>query len=55
MTNEIYDYKGELITPQDRFFVTEDGLVKLEDFDEYSGLTMGALLSYDEYVEYLED
>ena len=49
------DWKGNLLDSLDEVFLTEDGLVKKEDFSEYYGFVMPSLMKVFEYKEILEE
>lgn len=45
------DWKGSLLDLEDEIYLTEDGLVRKEDFSEYYGLVMPSLMKVFEYEE----
>ena len=45
------DWKGSLSGLEDKVYLTEDGLVKEEDFSEYRGLVMPDPMKVFEYEE----
>lgn len=47
------DWKGNYLQDTDDVYLTEDGLVKEEDFAEYYGLTMPSPIKVFEYKEML--
>ena len=49
------DWKGNLLDSLDEVYLTEDGLVREEDFSEYYGLVMSSLMKVFEYEEILKE
>lgn len=49
------DWKGNLLDLSDEVYLTEDGLVKKEDFSEYYGFVMPSLMKVFEYEEMLKE
>ena len=49
------DWKGCLLDLEDEIYLTEDGLVRKEDFSEYYGLVMPSLMKVFEYEEILKE
>lgn len=49
------DWKGNLLDSLDEVYLTEDGLVKKEDFSEYCGLVIPSLIKVFEYEEMLKE
>lgn len=49
------DWKGNLLDLSDEVYLTEDGLVKKEDFSEYYGFVMPSLMKVFEYKEMLKE
>lgn len=49
------DWKGNLLDSLDEVYLTEDGLVKKEDFSEYYGFVMPSIMKVFEYEEMLKE
>lgn len=49
------DWKGNLLDSLDEVYLTEDGLVRKEDFSEYYGFVMPSLMKVFEYEEMLKE
>lgn len=49
------DWKGNLLDSSDEVYLTEDGLVKKEDFSEYFGFVMPSLMKVFEYEDMLKE
>ena len=49
------DWKGNLLDSLDEVYLTEDGLVRKEDFSEYYGFVMPSLMKVFEYKEMLKE
>lgn len=49
------DWKGSLLDLEDEIYLTEDGLVRKEDFSEYYGLVMPSPMKVFEYEEILKE
>ena len=49
------DWKGNLLDSLDEVYLTEDGLVRKEDFSEYYWFVMPSLMKVFEYEEMLKE
>lgn len=49
------DWKGNLLDSLDEVYLTEDGLVRKEDFSEYYGFVMPSLMKVFEYEDMLKE
>lgn len=53
MINYITDYQGNKLDYEDNIYLTEDGLVKENEFSDYVGLVYANKMTVEEYINIL--